>query len=72
MKCIACDCFLTETELMMVKEDGEFEDMCYECRGIAFSYDEFVDIREYHHQHLTDMVSDFFYRRSNKELEESS
>lgn len=71
MKCIACDCFLTETELMMVKDDGEYEDMCYDCRGIAFSL-ELVESKEYHHQHLTDMVSDFFYKRSNKELEENS
>lgn len=36
-KCVACNCFLTDTELMMSKPDGLQEDMCHECRGVAFN-----------------------------------
>lgn len=66
MKCIACDCFLTDTELMMVKEDNSFEDMCYDCRGISFNAEN-IDVREYQHQHLTEMAEKFLYMRKSKE-----
>jgi hypothetical protein len=55
MKCIACDCFLTETELMMEKSDGVPEDMCFECRGIAFNPHSCV-IREYQFQDFTEAL----------------
>ncbi len=60
MRCIACDCFLTETELMMIKDNGEFEDMCYDCRSIAFNAEN-IELREYQHQHLTEMIENYFY-----------
>lgn len=48
-KCIACDCFLTDTELMMSRPDGLPEDMCHFCRGIAYN-PESCDTHEYQHQ----------------------
>lgn len=60
MHCVSCDCFLTDTELMMVKDNGEFEDMCYDCRGIAFNAEN-IELHEYQHQHLTEMIENYFY-----------
>lgn len=65
MKCIACDSFLAEAELTMIKEDGDFEDMCYVCRGSVLNVWG-VGLKEYHHQHLTDLVENYYYVRNSR------
>ena len=66
MHCVACDCFLTETELMMVKDDGNSEDMCYDCRSIAYNAEN-LELHEYQHQHLTEMIDNYYYDKRLKE-----
>ncbi|MGL5012975.1 MAG: hypothetical protein ACRC6V_01630 [Bacteroidales bacterium] len=39
----------------MTKDDGIPEDMCSDCRGIAYSA-EFIDTHEYHHSRATEML----------------
>lgn len=55
MRCVACDCALRQGELSMTKDDGNPEDMCSDCRGIAYSA-EFIDTHEYHHSRATEML----------------
>ena len=52
-KCVACDCFLTDTELMMTLPDGQQESMCHYCRGIAFNPDS-CEAKEYQFQSLAE------------------
>lgn len=52
-KCIACDCFLTDTELMMSRPDGLPEDMCHDCRGVAYNPHS-CEVQEYQFQNLTE------------------
>jgi hypothetical protein len=63
MKCLACDCFLRESELNMKKEDGSFEDMCTDCRRVSYGH-EYMEIREYQFQHLTEMIQNYFYMKN--------
>jgi len=44
----------------MVKDDGKQEDMCSDCRGISYSA-EFLDVHEYQHQHLTELLDLYNY-----------
>jgi len=60
MRCVACDCVLRQGELSMVKDDGKQEDMCSDCRGISYSA-EFLDVHEYQHQHLTELLDLYNY-----------
>lgn len=66
-KCIACDCFLTDTELMMSRPDGLPEDMCHYCRGVAYNPHS-CEVREYQFQNLTE----FEFVNIYHENEESS
>lgn len=54
-RCVACDCYLTDTELLMDGPDGNFEDMCFTCRGIAYNPDS-VDYEEYEHGSITELM----------------
>lgn len=55
MRCVACNCALRQGELSMVKDDGAMEDMCSDCRGVAYSA-EYIDIHDYQHQNLTEIL----------------
>ncbi len=39
----------------MTKDDGSPEDMCSDCRGIAYSA-EFLDTHEYQHSNTTEFL----------------
>lgn len=52
--CVACNCFLTDTELMMSRPDGLPEDMCHICRGIAYNPSS-CETHDYQFQSLTEM-----------------
>ena len=54
-RCVACDCYLTDTELMMDGPDGNFEDMCFSCRGIAYNPNS-VAYKEYEHDSITELM----------------
>lgn len=71
MRCKACNCFLTETELMMVKDDNTSEDMCYDCRSVSYN-SESLEVREYQHQHLTEMIENFYYLKNIKKDNENA
>lgn len=51
--CVSCDSFLTDTELMMELPNGEQENMCHHCRGIAFNPHS-CDVHHYQFQELTE------------------
>lgn len=51
--CVACNCFLTDTELMMSRPDGLPEDMCHDCRGIAYNPHS-CEVHEYQFQNITE------------------
>lgn len=50
-KCRACDATMNPTELLMDKEDGSPEDLCYKCRETL--YDE-----DYDHEFMFENVSE--------------
>jgi len=66
-KCIACDCFLTDTELMMTRTDGLPEDMCHECRGVAYNPHACVS-----HSYQFENITEFEFINYYKDDEENS
>lgn len=42
MRCKGCDAALRDTEIYINEKTGQFEELCGECRGVAYSaFDEF-------------------------------
>lgn len=68
-RCVACDCYLTDTELMMDGPDGNFEDMCFGCRGIAYNPNS-VDHKHYQFQELTDFAAIVLDIKTNSDLDD--
>lgn len=62
-RCVSCDDFLTDTELMMERPDGEPEDMCFHCRGISYNPNSCIT-KEYAFQGLTEIE---YIIQSNKD-----
>lgn len=54
-RCVCCGDVLTTFEMSRKKPDGEFEDMCGECRWFVFNAD-ILSTREYAFEHLTEKL----------------